>query len=49
MWTWMSESLHRIWLALHTSAQQRKIEKERARFWADLREGQDEADIAFRN
>jgi len=49
MWTRLSESLHRIWLMLHTSAEERRTEKARARFWAEVREGQQEADPAFRH
>jgi hypothetical protein len=48
MWTKLSGSLNRIWLILHTSADERRTEKARARFWAEVREGQQEADVAFR-
>ena len=48
MWTRLSESLHRIWLMLHRGADERRAGKARARFWAEVREGQQEADGAFR-
>jgi hypothetical protein len=48
MWTRLSESLHRFWLALHRSANERRTEEARARFWAEVREGQQEADPAIR-
>lgn len=49
MWERLSESLHRIWLTLHRGADERRAEKARARFWAEVREGQKEADLAFRH
>jgi len=44
----LSESLQHIWLWLNRSAEERRREKARARFWAEVREGQREADVSFR-
>jgi hypothetical protein len=44
MWTRLRESLHRIWLVLNKSSGDRRTEKARTRFWAEVREGQQEAD-----
>jgi hypothetical protein len=49
MWKRRSESLHRTWLMLHRKADERRTQDERARFWAEVRKGQQEADLAFRN
>jgi hypothetical protein len=48
MWKSLRESLHRIWLDVHRGADERRAEKARARFWADVREGQQEAVVASR-
>lgn len=44
MWTRLTESLQRIWLALHRGSEEQREERARARFWAEVREGQREAD-----
>ena len=49
MWTRTAAVLRRIWQAVHRSADQRNTEKERARFWAEVRKGQDEAEQADRD
>jgi hypothetical protein len=48
MWDEISESLHRIWRMLDKGADDRRREKARARFWAEVREGQQEADVEVR-
>jgi hypothetical protein len=49
MWTRLTESLHSIWRMLHGGTNDRRTEKARARFWAEVREGEQEADSAFRH
>lgn len=48
MWTRTTDMLQRIWIALRRNANQRNTEKERAHFWAEVRDGQDEAEQAER-
>ena len=47
MWKSLTESLDRIWLELHKASNERQTEKARARFWAEVREGQQEADYTI--
>jgi hypothetical protein len=48
MWEKLSESLHRILRMLHRGAEERRTEKARARFWAEVRDGQEEAIVESR-
>ena len=48
MWEKLAEALHRTWLMLHTRADERRTQEARARFWAEVHEGEQEADSAFR-
>ena len=45
MWKRLSESLHRTWLMLFRGTDERRAEEARARFWAEVQEGQQEADV----
>jgi hypothetical protein len=49
MWKSFSESLHRIWLEVHKGSYERRTEKARARFWGEVRKGQQEAEVSIRS
>lgn len=48
MWTRLHELLGRLWRWSRTSARERRTARARARFWAELRKGQREAEARLR-
>jgi hypothetical protein len=48
MWKRLEDALRRLWRWSQTSAAERRAARVRARFWADLRAGQREAEARSR-
>lgn len=44
MWEDLREFLLRLWRGARQSAKARRVDSERARFWAEVREGEREAE-----
>jgi hypothetical protein len=49
MWNDLREVIGRLWQWVQKSAAERRAAKARARFWADLREGEREAEARSRS
>ncbi len=48
MWKRLEAALRRLWLSSHKSPAERRTDEARARFWADVRAGQREAEARSR-
>jgi hypothetical protein len=48
MWTDLRQLLARLWRWTQRGSRERRTEKERARFWAEVQEGQREAEANSR-
>ena len=49
MWKHLQRALSHLWRRSQRGARERRVAKARARFWADLREGQREAEARSRS
>ena len=48
MWKRLRQALGRLWRRSKEGPDERRVAKERARFWAEMREGQREAEARSR-
>lgn len=48
MWQKIREALERLWTQSRSGANERRVARERARFWSELREGESDSERAAR-